>query len=166
MPPSSHHERAGKLGGEATKARHSDDGFYRRIGAQGGRRTMELHGDEYDEIRRRAGQSTRDRYGSDHYRQLAALSAQRRQARNGLRDQAIQYMLEDGWKIPTIIGLTWEDLPRLDKYLSNGLGEYLKQERPSSQSEHLFVSRSGNPLGLANTYAVMRRFRERRGRGQ
>jgi hypothetical protein len=161
MPPSSHHKRAGKLGGEATKARHDGDGFYQRIGALGGRRTMELHGDEYGEIRRRAGQSTRDRYGSDHYRQLAALSAQKRQTRNGLRDQAIQYMQEDGWKIPTIVGLTWEDLPRLGKYLSNGLGEYLEQERPSTDSEHLFVSRSGKPLGLANTYTVMRRFRER-----
>ena len=166
MPHSSHHKRAGKLGGEATKARHGDDGFYRRIGAQGGRRTMELHGDEYDDIRRRAGQSTRDRYGRDHYRQLAALSAQKRQARNGLRDQAMQHMLEDGWKIPTIIGLTWEDLPKLDKYLSNGLGEYLDQERPSTDSEHLFVSRSGKPLGLANTYLVMRRFRERKDSSQ
>ena len=162
MPLSSHHKRAGKLGGEATKSRHDGDGFYQRIGAMGGRRTMELHSDEYDDIRRRAGQSTRDRYGSDHYRQLAALSAQKRQARNGLRDQAIEYMQEDGWKIPTIIGLTWEDLPRLGKYLSNGLGEYLEQERPSTDSEQLFVSRSGKPLGLANTYAVMRRFRERK----
>ena len=86
MPRSSHHKRAGKLGGETTKLRHGDDGFYETIGALGGRRTMELHGDEYDEIRRRAGESTRDRYGRDHYRQLAALSAQKRQARNGLRD--------------------------------------------------------------------------------
>jgi hypothetical protein len=161
MPRSSYYRRAGKLGGEATKSRHGGDGYYRRIGAQGGRRTMELHGDAYDEIRRRAGESTRDRYGRDHYRQLAALSAQKRQARNGLRDQAIQYMLEDGWKIPTIIGLTWEDLPRLGKYLSNGLGEYLELERPTTESEHLFVSRSGKPLGMANTYAVMRRFRQR-----
>jgi hypothetical protein len=75
-------------------------------------------------------------------------------------------MLDDGWKIPTIIGLTWEDLPRLDKYLSNGLGEYLAQERPATNSEHLFVSRSGKPLGLANTYAVMKRYRERQSSSQ
>ena len=75
-------------------------------------------------------------------------------------------MLEDGWKIPTIIGLTWEDLPSLDKYLRNGLGEYLDKERPSTDSEHLYVSRSGKPLGLANTYAVMRRFRERKDSSQ
>ena len=166
MPRSSHHKRAGRLGGEATKSRYGDDGFFRRIGALGGRRTMELHGEEYDEIRHFAGRSTRDRYGSDHYRQLAAKSAQVRQASNGLRDQAIQNMLDDGWKIPTVIGLTWEDLPRLGKYLSNGLGEYLDQERPSSDTEHLFVSRSGKPLGLANTYAVMKRFRERRNGSQ
>jgi hypothetical protein len=161
MPRSSHHKRAGKLGGETTKSRHGDDGFYQRIGSLGGTRTMELHGDEYDEIRRRAGQSTRDRYGREYYCQLAAQSAQIRQASNELRDQAIQNMMDDGWKIPTIIDLTWEDLPRLDKYLDNGLGEYLSQERPSTNTEHLFVSRTGKPLGLANTYAVMKRFRER-----
>ena len=70
-------------------------------------------------------------------------------------------MLDDGWKIPTIIGLKWDDLPRLGKYLSNGLGEYLEQERPDTDVAHLFVSRSGKPLGLANTYAVMKRYRQR-----
>jgi hypothetical protein len=164
MPRSSHHKRAGKLGGQATRSRHGDDGFYRRIGALGGKRTMELHGDEYDEIRQRAGQSTRARYGREHYRRLAARSARKRRASNRLRDQAIQNMLDDGWKIPTIIGLTWEDLPKLDKYLHNGLGEYLAQERPTTDAEHLFVSRSGKPLGLANTYAVMKRFQERQSR--
>jgi hypothetical protein len=73
-------------------------------------------------------------------------------------------MLDDGWKIPTIIGLTWEDLPRLKEYLNNGLGEYLEQERPDSDSEHLLVSGSGKPLGLANTYAVMKRYRQRHGK--
>lgn len=164
MPHSSHHQRAGRRGGETTKSRHGD-GYYRRIGALGGNRTMELHGDEYDEIRQRAGESTRDRYGREHYRRLAARSARKRRASNRLRDQAIQHMLDDGWKIPTIIGLTWEDLPKLDKYLQNGLGEYLAQERPSTDSEQLFVSRSGKPLGLANTYAVMKRFQERQSRG-
>lgn len=164
MPRSSHHKRAGKQGGEKTKSRHGD-GFYRQIGALGGRRTMELHGDEYDDIRQRAGESTRDKYGREHYRRLAARSARRRRASNRLRDQAIQNMLDDGWKIPTIIGLTWDDLPRLDKYLHNGLGEYLAQERPSTDAEHLFVSRSGKPLGLANTYTVMKRFQERRSKG-
>ncbi|MBN1657437.1 MAG: hypothetical protein JXA93_03495 [Anaerolineae bacterium] len=164
MPCRSHYKRAGKRGGETTKSRHGH-GFYRRIGALGGRRTMELHGDEYDEVRQRAGESTRDKYGREHYHDLAARSAQKRRASNRLRDQSIQNMLDDGWKIPTIIGLTWEDLPRLDKYLQNGLGEYLAQERPSTDAEHLFVSRSGKPLGLANTYAVMKRFRERQGAG-
>lgn len=161
MPQGTHHKRAGKLGGEATKARHGEDGFYQQIGALGGRRTMELHGDDYDEIRRRAGHCTRTKHGTRHYRDLAARSARQRQARNALRDQAIQTMLEDGWKIPTIIGLTWDDLPRLEKYLDNGLGEYLEQERPESDADHLFVSRTGKPLGLANTYTVMTHFRER-----
>jgi len=161
MPRGTHHKRAGKLGGEATKARHGEDGFYQQIGALGGRRTMELHGDQYDEIRRRAGHRTWTSYGAGHYRDLAALSARQRQAQNALRDQAIQNMLEDGWKIPTIISLTWEDLPRLDKYLNNGLGEYLEEERPESDADHLFVSRTGKPLGLANTYTVMKHFRER-----
>ena len=122
---------------------------------------MDLHGDRYDEIRRRAGQITRDRYGPDHFRKLAALSARERQARNALREHAIQHMLEDGWKIPTIIGLTWEDMPRLKKYLADGLGEYLEEERPNTDCDQIFVSRSGRPLGLANTYAVMKRYRER-----
>jgi hypothetical protein len=161
MSKSTHHKRAGKLGGEATKARHGDDGFYQRIGALGGKRTMALHGDRYEEIRRHAGQSTSARYGRDHYRKLAARSARQRQARNELRDQAIQHMLDGGWKIPTIINLTWDDLPRLGEYLDNGLGEYLEGERPETDCDHLFVSRSGKPLGLANTYAVMKRFRER-----
>jgi hypothetical protein len=165
MPQSNHHKRAGRRGGEATRSRHGD-GFYRRIGALGGKRTMELHGDEYDDIRQRAGESTRDRYGQDHYRHMAAESARTRRAGNRLRDQAIQHMLDDGWKIPTIIGLTWEDLPKLDKYLQNGLGEYLAQERPSTDAEHLFVSRTGKPLGLANTYAVMKRFQQRQSKGQ
>jgi hypothetical protein len=161
MPQGTHHERAGKLGGEATKARHGEDGFYQQIGAVGGRRTMELHGHRYEEIRRRAGHRTRTTYGAGHYRDLAARSARQRQAQNALRDQAIQNMLEDGWKIPTIIGLTWEDFPRLEKYLNNGLGEYLEQERPDCDADHLFVSRTGKPLGLANTYTVMKHFRER-----
>ncbi|MGD8398829.1 MAG: hypothetical protein PVG11_08220 [Anaerolineae bacterium] len=161
MPGSGHHKRAGRRGGETTKRRHADDGFYQRIGALGGKRTMALHGDRYDEIRRRAGRSTRDRYGREYYRRLAARSARKRQSQNELRDRAIQHMIDDGWKIPTIIGLTWQDLPRLQKYLDNGLGEYLDEERPESDSEQLFVSRSGKPLGLANTYAVMRRFQER-----
>jgi hypothetical protein len=161
MARSEHHRQAGKLGGQATKARHGDAGFFRRIGSLGGKRTMELHGDQYDEIRRLAGTSTRSRYGRDHYRELAARSARKRQAQNRLRDRVIQTMLEDGWKIPTIIGLTWNDIPELTQYLTNGLGEYLARERPDTDCEHLFVSRSGKPLGLANTYAVMRRYRER-----
>lgn len=161
MPEGNHHKRAGKLGGEATKERHGEDGFYQRIGSIGGRRTMELHGDEYDEIRRRAGQSTKSRYGSEYFRSLAARSARKRQAENGLRDRAIQNMIDDGWKIPTIVGLTWDDIPGLDKYVENGLGEYLADERPDSDADHLFVSRTGKPLGLANTYAVMKRYRRR-----
>jgi hypothetical protein len=163
MPQGTHHSQAGKLGGEATRTRHGDDGFYQRIGSLGGQRTMELHGDDYDEIRRRGGQSTKARYGRRHFRDLAARSAKQRQAQNALRDRAIQNLLDDGWKIPTIIGLTWNDLPKLDKHLSNGLGEYLDQERPNSDSDHLFVSCSGKPLGLANTYAVMERYRQRQG---
>jgi general stress protein YciG len=162
MPRSKHHRRAGKRGGQATKAKYGDDGFYQEIGSLGGQRTMELHGDEYDEIRRRAGETTKARYGPEHYQEIAAQSAQTRQAANALREQAIQHMLDDGWKIPTIINLTWEDIPELRKYLNNGLGEYLATERPDTDSEQLFVSRSGKPLGLANTYAVMERYQERR----
>jgi hypothetical protein len=161
MPQGTHHKRAGKRGGETTKARHGEDGFFQQIGSLGGKRTMELHGDQYDEIRRRAGHRTSKRYGARHYRALAARSARKRQSQNALRDQAIQHMLDDGWKIPTIISLTWDDLPKLDKYLNNGLGEYLEQERPDSDADHLFVSRSGKPLGLANTYTVMKNYRQR-----
>lgn len=161
MPEGTHHRRAGKLGGEATKQRHGEHGFYQRIGSRGGRRTMELHPEQYGDIRRRAGHRTRATYGASHYQDLAARSAQQRQSQNALRDQAIQRMLDDGWKIPTIISLTWEDLPRLAKYLEDGLGKYLRQERPDSDSHHLFLSRSGKPLGLANTYTVMRHFRKR-----
>lgn len=161
MLGSRHHRRAGRLGGKVTKARYGEAGFYERIGSLGGKRAMELHRGRYEEIRRHAGLSTKARYGRDHYRMLAARSASKRQAQNALRDRAIQHMLDAGLRIPTIIGLTWDDLPRLEEYLANGLGEYLEHERPDTDSDHLFVSRSGKPLGLANTYAVMRRFRQR-----
>jgi hypothetical protein len=122
---------------------------------------MELHGDAYDEIRRRAGERTKEKYGPEHYQDLAARSAQTRQAQNALRDHAIDHLMEDGYKIPTIIGLTWDDLPGLTTYLSDGLGRYLAEERPETDCDYIFVSRSGKPLGVSNTYAVMSRYRER-----
>ena len=87
---------------------------------------------------------------------MAQRSAEVRQAATSKRDLVIQEMLDDGWKIPTIIQLTLDDVPKLKKYLRNGLGHYLKDERPDTESSALFVSKTGRPLTLANTYKVMR----------
>ncbi|MFB0546038.1 MAG: hypothetical protein ACETWB_03940 [Anaerolineae bacterium] len=155
---SNHWSRAGKLGGETTKKRYGKD-FYARIGSIGGKTTMELHSHEYEEHRRRGGESTKERYGLEHYRRIAAKSARRKQAQTRLRNEAIQNMLNDGWKIPTIIKLTWDDLPKLERYMENSLGAYLEEERPETDCQYLFVSQSGKPLSLANTYTVMKRHR-------
>ncbi len=148
--------RAGRLGGHATRKKYGLK-HYRTIGSLGGRATMARHAGEYAAYRRRGGQTTRRRYGRSHFRELARRSAARRQAATEQRDAVIQEMLADGWKIPTIIQLTFDDLPELKKYQRNGLGTYLKSERPNTDSPHLFVSKSGRPLTLANTYKVIQR---------
>jgi hypothetical protein len=94
----------------------------------------------------------------EHYQRIGTQSARCKQEQIRLRNEAMQAMLDDGWKIPSIIKLTWDDLPRLEKYMENGLGTYLESERPETESEYLFVSQSGRPLSLANTYTVMKRY--------
>jgi len=154
-----HRSRAGKLGGATTKRRYGDDDFYARIGSLGGITTMRLHSQEFTEHRRRGGECTKERYGVEHYQCIGAKSARCKQEQIRLRNTAMQAMLDDGWKIPTIIKLTWDDLPRLEKYMENGLGTYLEDERAETENEYLFVSQSGRPLSLANTYTVMKRYR-------
>ncbi|HJW82965.1 MAG TPA: hypothetical protein VJ754_01550 [Anaerolineae bacterium] len=117
---------------------------------------MSRHAAEYPAYRRRGGQATKRRYGRAHFRELARRSAQARQTATSKRDAVIRDMLADGWKIPTIIQLTFDDLPELKKYLRNGLGTYLTSERPAADSAYLFVSKTGRPLTLANTYKVIR----------
>jgi len=146
--------RAGQLGGKTTCEKYGLD-HYRAIGSLGGRETMARHAGEYDVYRRRGGQATKRRYGREHFRKLARRSAETRQAATSQRDAVIGEMLADGWKIPTIIQLTFDDLPGLRTYLRNGLGHYLTSERPETDSPNLFVSKSGRPLTLANTYKVM-----------
>ncbi len=146
---------AGRQGGSATLENHGLDHF-RAIGALGGQATMQRHADEFAEVWQRGGLTTRRRYGRAHYRELAQRSAEVRQAATSKRDLVIREMLDDGWKIPTIIQLTLDDVPKLKKYLGNGLGHYLREERPDTDSTTLFVSKSGRPLTLANTYKVMR----------
>ncbi len=148
-------QKAGQLGGARTRAKYGVS-FYREIGAHGGQTTMQRHADDYAEVWQRGGLTTKRRYGRAHYRELAKRSAAVRQAATSQRDTVIQDMLEDGWKIPTIIQLTLDDLPGLKKYMRNGLGHYLQDERPATKSKELFVSKSGKPLTLANTYKVMR----------
>lgn len=154
---SERHHRAGKLGGETTKQRYGESGFYRDIGARGGTSTMQRHGGEYEEYRRRGGQRTKALYGAEHYHTIASKSAKSKQARIRLRNEAMAALLADGWKIPTLIKLTIDDLPRLQRYLDGPLGAYLAQ-RPEGLNRELFVSQSGKPLSLANTYTVIHRF--------
>ncbi len=147
--------RAGRLGGTSTREKHGL-AHYQAIGSRGGRATMKLHGADYAAHRRRGGQTTKRRYGCRYFKELARKSAETRQAATAQRDTVMLEMLADGWKIPTLIQLTFDDLPDLKKYLRNGLGAYLKSERPATDSPYLFVSKTGNPLTLANTYKVIR----------
>ncbi len=158
-----YHVRAGRIGGQTTKQRHRDSNFYREIGARGGSSTMARHSDEYDERRKKGGETTRERYGEEYYHSIAEKAARVKQDATRLRNDAIKALLGEGWKIPTIIKLTLQDLqtePRLQKHLQVGpVSDYLKTRLGTSENEVLFVSQSGKPLSLANTYTVMERHR-------
>ncbi len=157
-----YHVRAGRLGGETTKQRHRDSNFYKQIGSLGGATTMARHGQQYDERRRKGGETTRERYGEEYYQIIAAKAARTKQDATRLRNEAIKVLLSEGFKIPTIIKLTvkdWRENPRLISLHDNGpLTDYL-QDRLLSENENelLFLSQSGKPLSLANTYTVMER---------
>lgn len=157
-----YHVRAGRIGGETTKERHRDTNFYKQIGSLGGATTMARHGQEYDERRKKGGLTTRERYGEEYYHNIAAKAARTKQDATRLRNEAIKALLAEGFKIPTIIKLTMKHLeedPRLQRLRQVGpLAEYL-QDRATDPTtdEHLFVSQSGKPLSLANTYTVMER---------
>ena len=138
--------------------------FFRRIGAQGGRETMRKHGAEYTTHRQRAGETTRERYGAEHYRAIAQRAADSRQARAQWRNEALQLLLDAGWKIPRLTRLTLDDLPEVARAGGEALRKYLEHERPATSSRALFVSDSGQPLDPANTYKVMRSYAEARKR--
>jgi hypothetical protein len=158
-----YHVRAGRLGGQTTKQRHRDSDFYRQIGSLGGTATMARHGAQYDERRKKGGLTTRERYGEEYYHSIAAKAARSKQDATRQRNDAIQALLAEGFKIPTIIKLTLKDLEtdsRLERLKQNGpLCTYLQDrlEMAHSDADYLFVSQSGKPLSLANTYTVMER---------
>lgn len=157
-----YHVRAGRIGGQRTKQKHRDSNFYKEIGARGGTTTMARHGAEYGERRKKGGETTRARYGEEYYHNIAAKAARSKQDATRLRNEAIKALMNEGFKIPTIIKLTMDDLSndeRLQRLMQRGpLAEYL-QERPESDNTQLFLSQSGKPLSLANTYTVMERHR-------
>ena len=159
-----YHVRAGRIGGETTKQRHRDSNFYKQIGALGGTTTMARHGQEYNERRKKGGLTTRERYGEEYYQAIAAKAARTKQDATRLRNDAIKALMGAGFKIPTIIKLTLKDLeenPRLQSLMvepGSPLQEYV-QDRLETEADAtlLFVSQSGKPLSLANTYTVMER---------
>jgi hypothetical protein len=155
-----YHVRAGRIGGQTTKERHLNSDFYREIGAKGGSTTMALHGEEYQERRKKGGVTTRERYGEQYYHEIAAKAARAKQENTQGRNEAIKVLLSEGYKIPTIIKMTLADLqadPHLQKHLAQGpIADYIR-ERPDTDNDFLFVSQSGKPLSLANTYTVMSR---------
>jgi len=157
-----YHVRAGRIGGQTTKQRHRDSNFYKEIGARGGSTTMARHGAEYTERRKKGGETTRQRYGEDYYHNIAAKAARTKQDATRLRNEAIKALMSEGLKIPTIIRLTLDDVMndvRLATLRESGpLALYL-MERPESENPHIFLSQSGKPLSLANTYTVMERHR-------
>jgi hypothetical protein len=157
-----YHVRAGRIGGQTTKQRHRDSNFYREIGARGGTSTMARHAQEYEERRKKGGETTRERYGEEYYHSIAEKAAKVKQDATRLRNDAIKTLLGDGLKIPTIIKLTMQDLhndTRLQKHIESGpVAEYLKVRlEEDSTSQILFLSQSGKPLSLANTYTIMER---------
>ncbi len=162
-PGGDYHVRAGRIGGETTKQRHRESNFYREIGARGGTITMARHGAEYGERRKKGGETTRERYGEGYYQVIAAKAARTKQDATRLRNEAIKILMEAGFKIPTIIKFTLKDLlnePRLKQLSETGpLADYL-ETRPATGNEFLFLSQSGKPLSLANTYTVMERHRD------
>lgn len=158
-----YHVRAGRIGGETTKQRHRDSNFYKQIGSLGGATTMARHGQDYNERRKKGGLTTRERYGEEYYQAIAAKAARTKQDATRLRNEAIKALMGAGFKIPTIIKLTVKDLEenlRLQSLLAASvpLQEYV-QNRLETESDGglLFVSQSGKPLSLANTYTVMER---------
>jgi general stress protein YciG len=157
-----YHVKAGRIGGQTTKQRHRDSNFYKEIGAKGGTTTMARHGEEYDERRKKGGETTRERYGEEYYHEIAAKAARVKQEATMLRNEAIKALMQSGLKIPTIIKLKPQDLehnPNLAFHLNEGaVAEYLKERAPTD-NELLFVSQSGKPLSLANTYTIMERHR-------
>lgn len=158
-----YHVRAGRIGGQTTKQRHRDSNFYREIGARGGASTMARHAQEYEERRKKGGETTRERYGEEYYHNIAEKAARVKQDATRLRNEAIKALLGDGWKIPTIIKLTLRDMqaePRLQKHLADGpVAEYLQTRPDLTEVDVVFVSQSGKPLSLANTYTIMERHR-------
>lgn len=158
-----YHVRAGRIGGETTKQRHRDSNFYKQIGSLGGATTMARHGQEYSERRKKGGLTTRERYGEEYYQAIAAKAARTKQDATRLRNEAIKALMAAGFKIPTIIKLTVKDLdenPRLQTLMgdSSPLQEYVQNRlETETEGELLFVSQSGKPLSLANTYTVMER---------
>jgi general stress protein YciG len=156
-----YHVRAGRIGGQTTKQRHRDSNFYKEIGAKGGATTMARHSEEYEERRKKGGETTRARYGEEYYHEIAAKAARTKQEATKVRNDAIKALLDEGLKIPTIIKMKLEDLQQshLQKFLQDGpVAEYLR-ERTNSDTDLLFVSQTGKPLSLANTYTIMERHR-------
>jgi hypothetical protein len=158
-----YHVKAGRIGGQTTKQRHRDSNFYKEIGSKGGATTMARHGEEYEERRKKGGETTRERYGEEYYHEIAAKAARVKQEATRLRNDAIKALMESGLKIPTIIKLKLHDLehnPDLRMHLEDGpVAEYLKKRDSSTDNDLLFVSQSGKPLSLANTYTIMERHR-------
>ncbi len=159
-----YHVRAGRIGGETTKQRHRDSNFYKQIGSLGGAATMARHGQDYSERRKKGGLTTRERYGEEYYQAIAAKAARTKQDATRLRNDAIKALMAAGFKIPTIIKFTLADLdenPRLQKLMAepgSSLRSYV-EDRQAAEGEVqlLFLSQSGKPLSLANTYTVMER---------
>jgi len=155
-----YHVRAGRIGGQTTKKRHHSSNFFKEIGSKGGSSTMHRHGEIFQELRKKGGNTTRERYGEQYYQEIAAKAARVKQGATQLRNEAIKAFLAEGIKIPTIIKLTLNELscnPRYRKFLLEGpVAQYL-QKRPAVDNQFLFVSQSGKPLSLANTYTVMSR---------
>jgi uncharacterized protein len=168
----------GKLGGPAKLARYGVEAFRdmgKRGGARGGRTLLAERGTSYfrelghrggaamresgklSAVGKVAGETTLARHGAEHFQRMAEMAAIRKRAAVARRNDAICYLLERGFSIPRVIGLTLGDLPRLamERLLEGPVTTYLG-ERPASDDSHIFLSGSGRRLLPANMYRSLR----------
>jgi hypothetical protein len=147
-------KRGGTRGGLTLLAERGT-GYFRELGHRGGAAMRESG--KLSAVGKVAGETTLARHGAEHFQRMAEVAAKRKRAAVARRNDAIRYLLDRGFTIPRVIGLTLADLPRLavERLLDGPVTTYLG-ERPASDDSHIFLSSSGKQLLPANMYRSLR----------